>query len=256
MRKESEWCPMHKTVRDLPNISAAHLDTPTLDKLVPATVATHPPRILLLYGSLRERSFSRLLTLEAERLLQHFGAETRVFDPHGLPMVDSVSPDHPKVQELRELSLWSEGQVWCSPERHGAVTGVFKSQIDWLPLEMGSVRPTQGRTLAVMQVSGGSQSFNAVNGLRVLGRWMRMVTIPNQSSVAKAYQEFDDNDRMKPSPYYDRMVDVMEELYKFTLVVRDRSDYLTSRYSERKESMPADVRALATAAMAHETPGK
>ena len=171
-------------------------------------------------------------------------------------MVDSVSPDHPKVQELRELSLWSEGQVWCSPERHGAVTGVFKSQIDWLPLEMGSVRPTQGRTLAVMQVSGGSQSFNAVNGLRVLGRWMRMVTIPNQSSVAKAYQEFDDNDRMKPSPYYDRLVDVMEELYKFTLVVRDRSDYLTSRYSERKESMPAEVRALAEAAMDHETPSK
>ncbi len=243
-------------MHDLPNISAAHLDTPTLDKLAPPAVSTHAPRILLLYGSLRERSFSRLLTLEAERLLQHFGAETRVFDPHGLPMVDSVSPDHPKVQELRALSLWSEGQVWCSPERHGAVTGVFKSQIDWLPLEMGSVRPTQGRTLAVMQVSGGSQSFNAVNGLRVLGRWMRMVTIPNQSSVAKAYQEFDDNDRMKPSPYYDRLVDVMEELYKFTLVVRDRSDYLTSRYSERKESMPADVRALATAAMAHETPGK
>ncbi|WP_035818921.1 arsenical resistance protein ArsH [Janthinobacterium sp. RA13] len=243
-------------MHDLPNISAAHLDTPTLDKLAPPAVATHAPRILLLYGSLRERSFSRLLTLEAERLLRHFGAETRVFDPHGLPMVDSVGPDHPKVRELRELSLWSEGQVWCSPERHGAVTGVFKSQIDWLPLEMGSVRPTQGRTLAVMQVSGGSQSFNAVNGLRVLGRWMRMVTIPNQSSVAKAYQEFDDNDRMKPSPYYDRLVDVMEELYKFTLVVRDRSDYLTSRYSERKESMPADVCALATAAMAHEAPGK
>ncbi|MCA1859598.1 arsenical resistance protein ArsH [Janthinobacterium sp. HSC-3S05] len=243
-------------MHDLPNISAAHLDTPTLDKLAPLAVATHAPRILLLYGSLRERSFSRLLTLEAERLLRHFGAETRVFDPHGLPMVDSVGPDHPKVRELRELSLWSEGQVWCSPERHGAVTGVFKSQIDWLPLEMGSVRPTQGRTLAVMQVSGGSQSFNAVNGLRVLGRWMRMVTIPNQSSVAKAYQEFDDNDRMKPSPYYDRLVDVMEELYKFTLVVRDRSDYLTSRYSERKESMPHDVRALAAAAMVHEVPGK
>ena len=256
MPKENGRCPMHNQVQDLPNISAAHLDTPTLDKLAPPAVATHPPRILLLYGSLRERSFSRLLILEAERLLQHFGAETRVFDPHGLPMVDSVSPDHPKVQELRALSLWSEGQVWCSPERHGAVTGVFKSQIDWLPLEMGSVRPTQGRTLAVMQVSGGSQSFNAVNGLRVLGRWMRMVTIPNQSSVAKAYQEFDDNDRMKPSPYYDRLVDVMEELYKFTLVVRDRSDYLTSRYSERKESMPLDVRALAAAAMEHETPGK
>ena len=81
MRKESGWCPMYKPVKDLPNISAAHLDTPTVDKLMPATVATHPPRMLLLYGSLRERSFSRLLTLEAERLLQNFGAETRVFGP-------------------------------------------------------------------------------------------------------------------------------------------------------------------------------
>lgn len=220
-------------IAGMPNLSAAHVDAPTVEKLSPAAM-THAPRILLLYGSLRERSFSRLLVLEAERLLRHFGAETRVFDPHGLPMVDSVGADHPKVRELRALSLWSEGQVWCSPERHGAVTGVFKSQIDWLPLELGSVRPTQGRTLAVMQVSGGSQSFNAVNGLRVLGRWMRMVTIPNQSSVAKAWQEFGDDDRMKPSAYYDRLVDVMEELVKFTLIVRERSDYLTSRYSERK----------------------
>ena len=220
-------------IAGMPNLSAAHVDAPTVEKLSPAAM-THAPRILLLYGSLRERSISRLLVLEAERLLRHFGAETRVFDPHGLPMVDSVGADHPKVRELRELSLWSEGQVWCSPERHGAVTGVFKSQIDWLPLELGSVRPTQGRTLAVMQVSGGSQSFNAVNGLRVLGRWMRMVTIPNQSSVAKAWQEFGDDDRMKPSAYYDRLVDVMEELVKFTLIVRERSDYLTSRYSERK----------------------
>jgi arsenic resistance protein ArsH len=156
------------------------------------------------------------------------GAETRVFDPHGLPMVDSVPADHPKMQELR-WSEWSEGQLWCSPERHGTLTGVFKSQIDWLPLEVGGSRPTQGRTLAVMQVSGGSQSFNAVNALRVLCRWMRMVTIPDQSSVAKAYQEFDDNGRMKPSSYYERLVDVMEELYKFTLLVRDRSDYLVQR---------------------------
>ena len=250
---ESTWCPVHNAITGLANVSAAHVDVPTLDKLAPATVSTHPPRILLLYGSLRERSFSKLLVLEAERLLQHFGAETRVFDPHGLPMVDSVGADHPKVQELRALSLWSEGQVWCSPERHGAVTGVFKSQIDWLPLEMGSVRPTQGRTLAVMQVSGGSQSFNAVNGLRVLGRWMRMVTIPNQSSVAKAFQEFDDAGRMKPSAYYDRLVDVMEELYKFTLIIRDRSDYLASRYSERKEDALAEARTLAAAAMDHES---
>lgn len=237
---------------NLPNVSAPHLDLPTTEKLDAAKRATHPPRILLLYGSLRQTSYSRLLTLEAERLLQHFGAETRVFDPHGLPMVDSCPPDHPKVQELRSLSAWSEGQVWCSPERHGAMTGVFKSQIDWLPLEIGSIRPTQGRTLAVMQVSGGSQSFNAVNQLRVLGRWMRMVTIPNQSSVAKAYQEFDSDGRMKPSPYYERLVDVMEELYKFTLLVRDRSDYLTSRYSERKEALPAVATGLAAAAMMHE----
>ncbi len=196
----------------------------------------HRPRILLLYGSLRTRSYSRFLTQEASRLLEALGAETRIFDPQGLPLPDAVSADHPKVQELRTASLWSEGQVWCSPERHGAISGVIKSQIDWIPLEVGSVRPTQGRTLAVMQVSGGSQSFNAVNALRLLGRWMRMITIPNQSSVAKAYQEFDEAGRMKPSPYYDRVVDVMEELVKFTLLTRDVSPYLTSRYSERKEA--------------------
>jgi arsenic resistance protein ArsH len=248
----SEEMQMASDLPDLPNISGPHLDVPTLERLTPPKMSTHPPRILLLYGSLRERSFSKLLTLEAERILQHFGAETRVFDPSGLPMVDSVSPDHPKVQELRQLSEWSEGQVWCSPERHGTITGIFKSQIDWLPLEIGSRRPTQGRTLAVMQVCGGSQSFNAVNALRVLGRWMRMVTIPNQSAVAKAFQEFDDSGRMKPSPYYDRLVDVMEELVKFSLLVRDRSDYLTDRYSERKEATPAVASTLASAAMRHE----
>jgi arsenic resistance protein ArsH len=239
-------------MNDLPNVSAPHLDVPTQAKLEAGAVAMHAPRILLLYGSLRQKSYSRLLTLEAERLLRHFGAETRIFDPSGLPMVDSCPADHPKVQELRSLSAWSEGQVWCSPERHGAMTGVFKSQIDWLPLEVGSLRPTQGRTLALMQVCGGSQSFNAVNQMRVLGRWMRMVTIPNQSSVAKAYQEFDDNGRMKPSSYYERLVDVMEELVKFTLLVRDRSDYLTSRYSERKEAHPELATTLAAAAMRHE----
>jgi arsenic resistance protein ArsH len=196
----------------------------------------HPPRFLLLYGSLRERSYSRLLILEAGRLLTRMGAEVRVFDPHRLPLPDGAAKDHPKVAELRTLSLWSEGQVWCSPERHGTLSGVFKSQIDWLPLEEGGVRPTQGRTLAVMQVSGGSQSFNAVNAMRVLGRWMRMVTIPNQSSVPKAYQEFDGAGRMKPSPYYDRLVDVMEELMKFTLLLlRGRTGYFLDRYSERKE---------------------
>nr|WP_298129573.1 arsenical resistance protein ArsH [uncultured Pseudoxanthomonas sp.] len=209
----------------------------------------HPPRILILYGSLRPQSFSRKLALEAERLLQHFGAETRVFDPHDLPLLDSVGKDHPKVQELRALSEWSEGQVWVSPERHGTLTAVFKNQIDWLPLEEGGMRPTQGRTLAVMQVCGGSQSFNVVNALRVLGRWMRMVTIPNQSSVPKAWQEFDDEGRMKPSSYYDRVVDVMEELVKFTLMVRGHSAYLTSRYSERKGDLAARELASASAAV-------
>ncbi|WP_258551970.1 arsenical resistance protein ArsH [Paracoccus versutus] len=198
--------------------------------------ATHPPRILLLYGSLRERSCSRFATLEAERLLRHFGCETRVFHANGLPLPEDAEPSHPKVQELRDLCLWSEGQVWTSPERHGAMTGVMKAQIDWIPLSMGAIRPTQGRTLAVMQVSGGSQSFNAVNQMRVLGRWMRMLTIPNQSSVARAWQEFDEAGRMRPSSYYDRIVDVMEELVKFTLLTRDLSAFLTDRYSERKEA--------------------
>jgi arsenic resistance protein ArsH len=193
----------------------------------------------LLYGSLRDRSYSRFLTLEAERLLSAFGAETQIFDPRGLPLPDGAPEDHPKVQELRTLSEWSEGQVWTSPERHGAITGVMKSQIDWIPLSVGSARPTQGRTLAVMQVNGGSQSFNAVNQMRVLGRWMRMITIPNQSSVARAFQEFDDEGHMMPSSYYDRVVDVMEELVKFTLLTRDVSAYLTDRYSERKEDTAA-----------------
>ena len=211
--------------------------------------ATHPPRILILYGSLRPESYSRKLALEAERLLRHFGAETRVFDPRDLPLLDSTGTDHPKVRQLREWSQWSEGHVWVSPERHGTLTGLFKNQIDWLPLEEGGVRPTQGRTLAVMQVCGGSQSFNVVNALRQLGRWMRMVTIPNQSSVPKAWQEFDDNGRMKPSAYYDRVVDVMEELVKFTLLVRGRSDYLTSRYSERKGDLAAARLAAASGAV-------
>lgn len=198
--------------------------------------SVHKPRILLLYGSLRERSFSRLAIEESARLLDAFGAETRIFNPTGLPQPDSEDESHPKVKELRELMIWSEGQVWCSPERHGAMTGILKSQIDWVPLSVGGVRPTQGKTLAIMQVSGGSQSFNAVNQMRILGRWMRMVTIPNQSSVAKAFLEFEENGRMKPSPYYNRIVDVMEELMKFTLLLRDNKDYLVDRYSERVET--------------------
>lgn len=207
-----------------------------MEKLLRPAIATHGPRLLLLYGSLRERSFSRLLTEEATRVLRRFGADTRTFNPSGLPLPDDAEASHPKVQELRDLVTWSEGMVWCSPERHGAMTGVMKSQIDWVPLSLGGVRPTQGKSLAVMQVSGGSQSFNAVNQLRILGRWMRLITIPNQSSVPRAFAEFGDNDRMKPSPYYDRLVDVMEELVKFTLLTRDRADYLVDRYSERKES--------------------
>lgn len=234
---------------DLPHLHLDLLPAPDLARLT-CTGNDHPPRILILYGSLRPQSFSRKLALEAERILRHLGAETRVFDPHQLPLLDSVPAGHPEVQQLREWSNWSEGQVWVSPERHGTITGVFKNQIDWLPLEDGSVRPTQGRTLAVMQVCGGSQSFNVVNTLRVLGRWMRMVTIPNQSSVPKAWQEFDEHGRMKPSAFYDRVVDVMEELMKFTLMVRGRSDYLVSRYSERKGD--AVQRALAEAAQAVE----
>lgn len=219
----------------LPNIDPAQVKTPAV-KHFAQVYSDHKPRILLLYGSLRERSFSRLVVEECARLLTSFGAEARIFNPTGLPQPDSGKDDHPKVQELRELMMWSEGQVWCSPERHGAMTGIFKSQIDWVPLNLGGVRPTQGKTLAVMQVSGGSQSFNAVNQLRILGRWMRMVTIPNQSSVAKAFLEFDDNNRMKPSPYYNRIVDVMEELMRFTLLLRDNKDYFVDRYSERVES--------------------
>jgi arsenic resistance protein ArsH len=176
------------------------------------------------------------LTEEAARLLEAFGCDTAVFDPRDLPLPDGAPETHPRVAELRRLAQWSEGQVWCSPERHGAMTGIMKAQIDWIPLSMGAIRPTQGKTLAVMQVSGGSQSFNAVNQMRILGRWMRMITIPNQSSVAKAFQEFDEAGRMKPSPYYDRVVDVTEELVKFTLLTRNRSDYLVDRYSERKET--------------------
>jgi arsenic resistance protein ArsH len=221
---------------DLPNLSRALFEIPDPGRLAAHERSTHPPRLLLLYGSLRERSYSRFLALEAQRLLDAMGAETRLYHPRDLPLPDGAPADHPKVAELREAAAWSEGMVWCSPERHGAMSGVLKSQIDWIPLALGAVRPTQGKTLAVMQVSGGSQSFNAVNQMRVLGRWMRMLTIPNQSSVPKAFQEFDEAGRMKPSALYDRVVDVTEELVKFTLLTRDLAPYLVDRYSERKES--------------------
>lgn len=230
---------MSEALNTLPNVDPALFSVPDFAGRIPATPSTHPPRFLLLYGSLRERSYSRLLVEEAGRLLQAMGAEVRIYNPFGLPLADSAPETHPKVVELRALAQWSEGMVWCSPERHGAMTGIMKTQIDWIPLSVGSVRPTQGKTLAVMEVSGGSQSFNAVNQLRILGRWMRMLTIPNQSSVAKAFLEFDEAGRMKPSAYYDRVVDVMEELVKFTLLTRDAAPYLVDRYSERKESAEA-----------------
>ncbi|MCV2365862.1 arsenical resistance protein ArsH [Paucibacter sp. DJ1R-11] len=230
---------LHIKPEDFPALDTQLFQRPKLEALRPAQLSVHAPRFLILYGSLRERSFSRLLAEEAGRLLQAMGGEVRFFNPSGLPLPDDSADSHPKVQELRELVLWSEGMVWSSPERHGAMTGVMKAQIDWIPLTSGAVRPTQGKTLAVMQVSGGSQSFNAVNQLRVLGRWMRMLTIPNQSSVAKAFLEFDEQGRMKPSAYYDRVVDVMEELFKFTLLTRDIGPCLVDRYSERKENAEA-----------------
>ena len=220
----------------LPNVDTALLERAGPERFAAIGNATHPPRVLLLYGSLRTRSYSKLLALEAARLLTALGAEAKLFDPAGLPLPDDAPATHPKVEELRDLVRWSEAMVWCSPERHGAMTGIMKAQVDWIPLTEGSIRPTQGKVLAVMQVSGGSQSFNALNQLRVLGRWMRMLTIPNQSSVPKAWQEFDEAGRMKPSPYYDRVVDVMEELVKFTLLTRDISPWLVDRYSERRES--------------------
>ncbi|WP_370681392.1 arsenical resistance protein ArsH [Comamonas sp. GB3 AK4-5] len=221
------------------HVDAASFHIPTsqvLQALQSRNASAHGPRILMLYGSLRERSYSKLLTQEAARLLEGMGAEVRIYDPEGLPQPDAAPVEHPKVQELRALVRWSEGMVWTSPERHGAMTGIMKTQIDWIPLSEGALRPTQGKTLAVMQVSGGSQSFNAVNQLRILGRWMRLLTIPNQSSVAKAYQEFEEDGRMKPSSFYDRVVDVMEELVKFTLLTRDVAPYLVDRYSERKQA--------------------
>lgn len=220
------------------NINLDLLEKPEFSQLQ-AKELQHPPRILLLYGSNRERSYSRLAVLEAGKILEYFGAEVKIFHPKGLPLPEDAETSHSKVQELHELLAWSEGMVWCSPERHGAMSSILKAQIDWIPLAAGAIRTTQGKTLALMQVSGGSQSFNSLNQMRILGRWMRMITIPNQSSIPKAFLEFEDDGRMKASSFYDRIVDVMEELYKFTLLTRGQSGYLTNRYSERKESAEA-----------------
>lgn len=222
---------------DLPALVAEALPAIDVDLFAAPGDPRHKPRILLLYGSLREESYSRRAAEESARILRHLGCETRFFDPSGLPLVDDAEADHPKVAELRDLATWSEGMVWSSPERHGAMTGLMKTQIDWLPLSLqGGIRPTQGKTLAIMQVSGGSQSFNAVNQMRILGRWMRMVTIPNQSSIPKAWLEFKGG-RLPAGPFYARVVDVMEELVKFTWMVRGRGDALVDRYSERVESV-------------------
>lgn len=226
-------------LNDLPHVTPEAFRPTDLTRLRPDHASAHAPRILLLYGSLREQSFSRRAVMEAGRILEALGAEVRIYHADGLPLPDDSAAEHPKVVELRDMVTWSEGMVWCSPERHGAMTAVMKAQIDWIPLSLGAVRPTQGKTLALMQVEGGSQSFNTLNQMRVLGRWMRMITIPNQSSVPKAFLEFDEAGRMKPSGLYDRIVDVMEELVKFTLLTRDSADYLVDRYSERKETAEA-----------------
>lgn len=222
---------------DMPNIIDGALKPLDIQALAGPSAPDHAPRILLLYGSLRDASYSRKAAEEGARVLRALGCETKMFNPSGLPLPDDAPTDHPKVTELRDLVMWSEGMVWSSPERHGAMTGIMKTQIDWIPLApIGGIRPTQGKTLAVMQVSGGSQSFNAVNQMRILGRWIRMVTIPNQSSVPMAWNEFE-NGRMKPSSLYNRIVDVMEELAKFTIMTRGRKDMLVDRYSERVETL-------------------
>ena len=217
------------------NIKEDDFNSIDTDTLFPAHRSTHPVKILILYGSLRKISYSRLVAEEGGRILARLGAEVKFYSPAGLPLVDEENTNHPKVKELHDLVKWSEGMVWSSPERHGAMTGVMKTQIDWVPLSDGALRPTQGKTLALMQVNGGSQSFNTLNQLRILGRWMRLLTIPNQSSTPKAFTQFDSDGRMKPSGNYNRIVDVMEELMRFTLLTRDIKDTLVDRYSERVE---------------------
>ncbi|GAA5961293.1 hypothetical protein JCM8115_001540 [Rhodotorula mucilaginosa] len=209
------------------------LELDTVQKL--AQARSEPVKVLVLYGSLRERSFSRLTAYEASRILSRLGADVRVYDPLELPIKGACPETHEKVAELRSLSDWSDAHLWVSPEQHGTITAVMKNQIDWIPLSTGSVRPTQGRTLAICQVNGGSQSFNTVNVLRQLGRWMRMFTIPNQSSIPKAWTQYTDSDRLLPSSNRDRLVDVCEELVKTTILLQPHFDLLGDRYSEREE---------------------
>ncbi|KAH7074753.1 flavoprotein-like protein [Paraphoma chrysanthemicola] len=226
-----------------------HLELSTVLKMVDQQllrVGGDRLRVMVLYGSLRKRSYSRLLAYEASRILHRLGCDVRMYDPSGLPVKDDVQHSHPKVQELRELSRWSDGHVWICPEQHGNLTAVFKNQIDWIPLSTGSVRPTQGRTLAIAQVSGGSQSFNTVNSLRILGRWMRMFAIPNQSSIPKAYTQFteeEDGSRLMPSGNRDRLVDCMEEFVKYTIVMRPHFDLFGDRFSEREEKRVKEEKA-------------
>lgn len=227
-------------------------------------------KILVLYGSLRKRffssnvqsvtrkrfneinsSYSKLMAFEASRILHRLGCDVRIFNPSLLPIRDSVDASHPSVVELRTLSLWSDGHLWVSPEQHGNLTAVFKNQIDWIPLATGSVRPTQGRTLSIIQVNGGSQSFNAVNSLRILGRWMRMFVIPNQSSLPMAWKQFEDEggdgsgrSRLLPSGNRERLVDCMEEFVKFTLLQRQHFELFGDRFSERKDRREKEEKGL------------
>ena len=196
---------------------------------------TNQPKILVQYGSLRSTSFSRKLAEEVARFLTEFGADVRIADPN-LPLYNEEMRDDPKVQEYMELVDWADGFAWVSPELHGTIAAVMKNQVDWMQLSNGATRPTQGKTLALFQVEGGSQSFNTVNLMRQMGRWMRMFTIPNQSSIPKAYQEFNEDGQLNDSPFRNRVIDVVEELVKFTELTKDKIDWLTDRYSERVES--------------------
>jgi arsenical resistance protein ArsH len=216
------------------HMTLAHGLDKTREHIWAAFPGVPAPRILILYGSVRARSFSRMLASAAAEVLEQLGAEVVVFDPHDLPMPDAAPADHPRVAELRRLSIWSDGQVWCASERHGTISAVMKAHFDWLPLKIGEVWSTQGRTAAVMQVNGGVHSFNAVNALRLVGRSLRMIVIPNQLSIPQVSEHFDEAERLTSAAHQARLADVMEELMKLTLLSRDRADLLLDRYSERE----------------------